>query len=168
MINRAIIVCGSPGAGKSTYGRQLAKTLNASVLDIDTCTERMVRVALSVSGRDPDDRDSDFFKSNFRDAIYETLFDIARDNLIHQSVIIVGPFTREVRDQEWPVKLKERLNADVEVHYVYCDPLVRKERMITRNEPRDHKKFENWDEINAYYGKEEAPVFPHVWIDNSP
>ena len=44
------IVRGSPGAGKSTYARQLASARQAALLDIDTVTERLVRLALDQSG----------------------------------------------------------------------------------------------------------------------
>jgi cytidylate kinase len=80
------IVCGSPGAGKTTYGKQLAAEKGAVFLDIDGSTERLVRLALRQSGRDPDDRDSSHFKQTFRTPIYEQLFDIARDNLSISSV----------------------------------------------------------------------------------
>jgi cytidylate kinase len=82
------IVCGSPGAGKTTYGKQLAAEKGAVFLDIDGSTERLVRLALRQSGRDPDDRDSSHFKQTFRTPIYEQLFDIARDNLSISSVVI--------------------------------------------------------------------------------
>lgn len=68
-MTKAIIVCGSPGAGKTTYGKQLAEGLGAVFLDIDVSTERLVRLALEQSGADPDDRDSACFKQVYRDSI---------------------------------------------------------------------------------------------------
>ena len=63
----AIIVCGSPGAGKTTYGKQLAAELGAVFLDIDMSTERLIRLSLRQSGHDPDDRDSSYFKQVYRE-----------------------------------------------------------------------------------------------------
>jgi predicted kinase len=100
------IVCGTPGSGKSTYARQLAAVRHATLLDIDTVTERLVRVALRQSGHNQDDRDSEYFKQTFREPVYEALFDIARENLLFQDVVIVGPFTKEIKDPGWPSKLK--------------------------------------------------------------
>ncbi len=77
-MHTAFIVCGSPGAGKSTYARRLAEERYAALLDIDTTTERLIQVALRESGHDPDDRDSEYFKRTFREPIYATLFDITR------------------------------------------------------------------------------------------
>jgi cytidylate kinase len=65
------IVCGSPGAGKTTYGKQLAAEKGAVFLDIDGSTERLVRLALRQSGRDPDDRDSSHFKQTFSSVVIE-------------------------------------------------------------------------------------------------
>ena len=115
-----------PGSGKTTYARRLASDRNASLLDIDNVTERLVQIALTESGHSSDDRDSEYFKHTFREPIYETLFDIARENLPVQDVIAVGPFTREMNDPDWPNKLATRLGGAVEVHYVQCPPDVAK------------------------------------------
>lgn len=166
-MNTAIIVCGSPGAGKSTYGKRLSKKIKAAFIDIDTATERMVRLSLSLCGNDPDDRDSAFFKINFRQPIYDQLFDIARENLSQVNVVIVGPFTKEIRDIEWPRQLEIILDGPVEIHYVYCSLEIRKKRMLQRANPRDATKLENWTNFNSYYGDEKPPVFEHIIVDNS-
>ena len=163
-MGRAIIVCGSPGAGKTTYGKKLTAQTGAVFLDIDTVTERLVRLALRESGRDPDDRDSTDFKQTFRDPIYEQLFDIARDNLPFNRVVIAGPFTREIRDAQWPRKLSQRLGAPVEIHYVFCPPAVRRKRLLERANARDDAKLQDWDSYLQYYGAEEPPCCPHVSV----
>ncbi len=166
-MSKAFVVCGSPGSGKSSYGRQLSKDRGAVLLDIDSVTERLVRTGLSLAQRDPDDRDSDCFKETFRQPIYETLFDIARENLQWNDVVIVGPFTRELRKPGWPSELSEILQCPVEVHYVYCSPEIRRERLSRRANPRDDAKLRDWQHHNQYYGAEEPPDFPHVYIDTS-
>ena len=160
------IVCGSPGAGKTTYARKLASAQHAVLLDIDTVTERLVRVALRESGRDPDDRDSDYFKRTFREPIYETLFDIARENIPFQEVVVVGPFTKELRESDWPSKLSKTLRGPVEVHYVSCPPEIRKRRLVQRENPRDLAKLQDWENYIQYY-EEHQPVFEHVLVDGS-
>lgn len=163
----AIIVCGSPGAGKSTHAARLAAERHAALLDIDSVTERLVRIALEQSGHSPDDRDSSHFKQTFRMPVYDTLFDIARENLPFLDVVIVGPFTREIRDSSWPAKLHELLDAKVEVHYVQCDPEIRRQRLAHRDNPRDRAKLDDWDNYIRYYGNEDRPVFAHVLIDGT-
>jgi dephospho-CoA kinase len=161
---KAIIICGSPGAGKSTY----AQTLSGLLLDIDTVTERLVKTGLRLSGHDPNDRDSNYYKDNFREPVYETLFDIALENLRTQDVLIVGPFTKEIRNPGWISQLTQRLACtNVEVHYVYCDPETRIERVRSRGNSRDISKLENWQETQSYYGNEERPSFEHLFVDTT-
>ena len=166
-MTQAYIVCGIPGSGKSTYGRKLAEQEGAVLLDIDTASERIVKLALKLAGQDPDDRDSRYFKEHFRYPIYEQLFDTARDNLLLKSVVIVGPFTREIRDVEWPERLSLHLGAPVEVHYVSCPPEIRKTRMIKRANPRDQAKLRDWDNYLSYYEDEAPPACDHILVDNS-
>jgi predicted kinase len=160
------IVCGSPGAGKTTYAKVLASTRRAVLLDIDTVTERLVRIALRESGHNPDDRDSEYFKRIYREPIYQTLFDIARENIHLQEVVVVGPFTKELRDLDWPSKLSQALGGPVEIHYVYCPTDERKRRMENRGNSRDLAKLRDWENFIQYYD-ESPPVFDHVLIDGS-
>lgn len=159
------IVCGSPGSGKSTYARQLAAARHATLLDIDTVTERLVRIALVQSGHSQDDRDSEYFKRNFREPIYETLFDIARENLHFQDAAIVGPFTKEIKDPGWPSKLYLVLGSSIEVHYVQCAHEIRRHRLAHRGNARDLAKLNDWENYIQYYGDESPPVFEHVLVD---
>jgi dephospho-CoA kinase len=163
-MTKAIIICGSPGAGKSTY----AKTISGLILDIDTVTERLVKTGLTLAGHDQNDRDSQFFKDNFREPVYETLFDIACENLRTQDVLIVGPFTREIRNPNWISDLVQRLECqNVEVHYIYCDPEIRFERVRVRGNSRDISKLNDWKATQAYYGSEQRPAFQHVFVDTT-
>jgi predicted kinase len=166
-MHTSFIVCGRPGSGKSTYARQLAAAKHATLLDIDTVTERLVRVALVQAGHSADDRDSEYFKQNFREPIYETLFDIARENLSFQDTVIVGPFTKEARDPGWPAKLESALASSIEVHYVQCAAEIRRRRLAHRGEARDLAKLNDWENYIQYYGDESPPVFEHVLVDGS-
>lgn len=166
-MQKAFIVCGAPGAGKTTYALRLAKQSKALVLDIDTVTERVVQAGMSAAGLDVCDRDSLSFKNFFREPIYETLFDIARENLPFLPAVIVGPFTKEIRDPDWPRQLADRLNAQIEVHYVYCPPEIRRQRLLLRDNPRDAAKLTGWDEYLKYYGDGSPPNFSHVFVDTS-
>ena len=163
-MNTSIIVCGSPGSGKSTYAAKLAAARRAALLDIDSVTERLVRIALAQGGHSPDDRDSDYFKQTFREPIYQTLFAVARDNLPFQDVVIVGPFTREIKDRDWPSTLSQRLGGPVEVHYVQCAPEIRRRRLERRGNASDRAKLADWDNHIRYYGDESPPVFDHVLV----
>ena len=164
---KAIIVCGTPGSGKTTHARKLAADGAATILDIDTVTERLVRVGLAEAGHSPDDRDSGYFKRTYREPIYQALFDIARENLPYSDVVIVGPFTKEIRDSGWPARLSGELNCPIEVHYVQCSPDIRRQRLAARGDARDRAKLEDWDTYIQYYGDEHPPVFEYRLVDGS-
>jgi predicted kinase len=138
-----------------------------TLLDIDTATERLVKVGLVASGHRPDDRDSDYFKRTYREPVYQALFDIARDNLPFHDVVITGPFTREIRDPDWPDRLTRELGSPVEVHYVQCPPAIRRQRLAARGDARDRAKLKEWDRYIEYYGEEHPPMFEHVLVDGA-
>ena len=163
-MHTTFIDCGAPGAGKSAYAQKLASEHGAALLDIDIVTERLVRLALREAGHDPDDRDSDYFKETFRKPIYKTLFDIARVNNPFWEVVVVGPFTKELRDPNWPARLSQSLGGPVQMHYVYCPPDERKRRLAERGNPRDMAKLRDWEKYIQYYD-ESPPVFEHVRIE---
>jgi len=160
------LVSGPPAAGKTTYARQLAESIGAVLLDSDEVTERLIRAGLALAGLNPDDRDSPAYKSTFRDAVYETLFDLAESHCDRLPVVIAGPFTREGGDVEWPGQMAERFGVMPEFHYVWCQPAERKVRLLARGATRDLPKLADWD---AYVStcRETAPVYPHLWIDTS-
>lgn len=136
------------------------------LLDSDAVTERLIRAGLELAGMDPDDRDSPAYKRAFRDAVYETLFDLARSHLSRLPVVIAGPFTSECGDASWPGRLEARLGVRPELHFVHCAPEVRRERIAERGEARDRPKLEAWDDYVATC-HETPPVWPHRWIDGS-
>lgn len=136
------------------------------MLDSDEVTECLIRAGLKLAGLVPDDRDSQAYKAAFRDAVYETLFGLAKSHCNRLPVVIAGPFTREGGDADWPRRLAERLGVMPEFHFVWCHPEVRRRRILTRGATRDLPKLADWD---AYVTtcRETAPVYPHRWIDTS-
>lgn len=166
-LQRAYVVCGNAGAGKSTFAARLCREKRAALIDIDTVTERLAKLALKGHGLDPDDRDSPAYKALLREPIYETLFDVARENLPHLPCVVVGPFTRERRRAEWPRQLAERLGTEVEIYYVWCSDAERLERLEQRNNPRDASKLADFSTYAAL-GEDPGPLpFPHHRIDTT-
>lgn len=166
-MGKAFVICGAPASGKSTYGAALAQKHSAALLDIDTCTELLVKSALRITNRDPNDRDSLYFKETFREPIYSTLFNIARENLPWIDTVIVGPFTKELQSHDWLQRLKEDLCAEVEIHYLTADINEIKKRMEIRNNPRDIPKLNDWDSYIKYFEGMKRPVFDHIFINTS-
>jgi predicted kinase len=157
------IITGAPGAGKSTYGRQLASRHRAAFLDIDTASETLVQAALNAMQHNPDDRDSAFFKQTFRAPIYENVFAIAQENLPHISVVIAGPFTSEKSNANWRAELQQRFQVPVEIHYIHCSEKQLRRNIERRSNPRDAFKLANWDCYIRSYSPH-APLYAHVFV----
>jgi predicted kinase len=157
------VVTGPAGAGKSFHARRLAAERGACLIDSDIATERLVRAGLGLAGLDPDDRDSPAYKRAFRDAVYEAMFDLAVANLPHVPVVLAGPFTREGGEADWPERLERRLGVRAVLHFVWCPPELRRQRMIARGEERDRPKLRDWDAYAASC-REERPVWEHVFV----
>lgn len=136
------------------------------MLDSDEVAERLIRTGLSLAGWNAYDRDSPAYKSAFREAVYETLFDLAKSHATRLPVVIAGPFTREGGDADWPRRLDRRLGVMPEFHYVWCQPDVRKNRIETRGATRDLPKLADWENYVST-DREKPPIFPHHWIDTS-
>lgn len=160
------LVCGPAGAGKSTYAQQLAAETNACLLDSDTVTEPVVRAGLALAGLDPDDRDSPSYKAAFRDPIYECLYNTAAENLPFLKVVLVGPFTREIRDPEFGKKLADRLQTEVELIFVTCSEDERRRRIEQRGNPRDAPKLADWQGYLAG-SSTLPPAGPHRIVNTS-
>jgi predicted kinase len=159
------VVCGYAGSGKSTFARGLACRLGAVLIDIDAVTERLARLVLRGHELDPDDRDSPQFKALLREPIYETLFDVAEENLEHLPCVIVGPFTTERRQAGWPNLLEARLLTTVRIYYVHCPRDQRRQRLVQRRNPRDAAKLRRWELFAPEREDQETLPFVHEDID---
>lgn len=164
---KLILVCGRPASGKSTFAKALAQRTSGTLIDIDTATEPVIRVAMNKFTGDPNDRDSPFFKETFREAIQESLFAIAKENLDSTHAIIAAPFTKEQRDPDWLNQLATKLCLSEPALAVFlsCDSDTLRKRIAERKNPRDIPKLANWDSHETYYAKEETPAFPHLLVD---
>lgn len=138
------LVTGAAGVGKSTFGKTLARHLGAALLDSDTLSEAVVIAGMQAAGLDSTDRDSDHYKRIFRDPVYQCLFATAAENLPHVSVVIVGPFTRELQDATWPQQLTQRFGIPPKIWFLTCPEHLRRQRIIARGNPRDGLKIESW------------------------
>jgi hypothetical protein len=164
---RAYVVCGNAGVGKSTFAARLCREKSAVLVDIDTVTERLAKLVLRGHGLPEDDRDSPAYKALLREPIYEALFDVSLDNLPHLPCVIVGPFTRERRDARWPERLATRLGTQIEIYYLWCTPDQRQRRLVQRSNPHDRGKLGDY-EAYAAGGEHFGPLpFVHDFVDTS-
>jgi predicted kinase len=164
---RAYVVCGNAGVGKSTFAAQLCREKSAVLIDIDTVTERLAKLVLRGHGLAEHDRDSPAYKALLREPIYEALFDVALDNLPHLPCVIVGPFTRERRQASWPAQLAERLQTEVDIYLVWCAPDERRKRIERRGNPRDIGKLVDFERYAADGDDGGTLPFEHHWVDTT-
>lgn len=163
----AYVICGNAGVGKSTFAARFCAARGAALIDIDTVTERLAKLVLRAQGIPEDDRDSAAYKQLLREPIYETLFDVALDNLPLLPCVIVGPFTRERRDPGWPARLSERLATQIEIYYLWCEPEERRRRLERRGNPRDRGKLLDYAAYAAEGEDAGPPPFPHHHVDTT-
>jgi hypothetical protein len=147
------VVCGAAGTGKTTFARRLVRCLGAAALvDIDPCVDIMLAKGLEGFGLPYNDRDSDRYKSIFRDAIHKQLFSIAKEQLSYSQipVVLVAPFTTERRWSaldfaRWILQEARDENRCerqlLTILFLRCEPHERIRRIRHRNLQRDAYKF---------------------------
>jgi predicted kinase len=140
----AIVVCGVPGSGKTTFARGLARRLRWALLDLDTLTNPLFEYAggeflVDVPTAEPTVR------ATVNDVRYTCLFDTARENLaLGINVLLVAPFTSERTFPAAWARLTERLAVpDHSVHLAWLDtpPAEVVKRMRLRGAARDIEKL---------------------------
>lgn len=153
-----ILVTSPPASGKTYVSKELAKRLHGIVyLDKDALIPLSNRVF--IAGGEPINRSSDFFEENIRNYEYDAILDIGFEALEYNDLVMINaPFTREVRNNDFILDLRQKLakhGADLILIWVITDIEVCRKRMIARNSPRDTWKLENWD---AYISRRDYSV----------
>lgn len=151
-MKKLILVTSPPACGKTFISKELSKALNNIVyLDKDTLIPLSKRVFIAAN--EEINRSSDFFEENIRNYEYEVVLDLAMEALeYNDTVLINAPFTREVRDKDYVMNLRNILaehDARLAIVWVITDKEVCHQRMIERASDRDTWKLENWDEYIA-------------------
>jgi predicted kinase len=166
-VSEAIIVCGVPASGKTTFAHDLARELHWTILDLDTLTNPLFEhmggeFLVDVPTAQPAAR------ASVNDIRYTCLFDTTRENLaLGNSVIVVAPFTSE---RTFPVawsRLVERLSIpESRVHLAWMDtpPSEVVRRMQLRGAARDLDKVK---EPERFLSPEvtQPPGVVHLRID---
>ncbi|HEX8508325.1 MAG TPA: ATP-binding protein [Propionibacteriaceae bacterium] len=139
----AIVICGVPASGKTTFARALASGLRWPLLDLDTLTNPLFEYAggeflVDVPSAHPTTR------ASVNDVRYGCLFDTAAENLsLGVSVIMVAPFTSERTFPAAWARLVERLGVpERQVNLTWLDtpPSQVVQRMQHRGAARDLEK----------------------------
>lgn len=141
--SEAIIVCGVPASGKTTFAQGLARELRWTYLDLDTLTNPLFEYMggeflVDVPTSEPPAR------ASVNDIRYTCLFDTTRENLgLGNSVVVVAPFTSERTFPAAWARLVERLEIPASrVHLAWMDTPADEVvvRMQLRGAARDLEK----------------------------
>lgn len=165
------IVAGAPGAGKSTVAALLADRLDPhpALLDKDTVYGPFVAAILAASGREPGEREGEWYDRNIKSYEYEGLAATTREiRAFGCPVLLVAPFTGQIRDParwaDWSAQLG---GGEVHLVWVSCDPEALRQRLMTRGSERDGAKLAAYAQFVERMRPDEPPPVPHFAIYNT-
>ena len=165
------VVAGAPGAGKSTVAALLADRLDPhpALLDKDTVYGPFVAALLAAAGREPGEREGDWYDRNIKAHEYQGLTDTTREiRAFGCPVLLVAPFTGQIRDParwtDWCVQLG---GGEVHLVWVSCDPEVLRQRLMTRGSERDGAKLAAYTQFIERMRPDQPPPVPHFAIYNT-
>src|SRR5665647_307340 len=99
---KLVFFLGPAGSGKTTLAKTLIEKHHAAFFDMDTLARPAAEAIMTLSGLDPNDRDSPIYKQYCRDLGYRITMDAALENLhLGIDAFVIGPFTQELEDPLW-------------------------------------------------------------------
>ena len=153
-----ILVCGAPGAGKSTLARALMCRLAAMWLNSDAVIEPFF----------PHDRDGARFK-RARPDFFEGLYALAKMNLeTGNTVLLDVPHVTQMRDAAWRRRMQamaRAAGARLVVLKCVAGAETLKRRVRARNAKRDRVKLGRWAAHMQEHPADFPVPLPHAVID---
>lgn len=153
-----ILVCGAPGAGKSTLARALMCRLAGVWLNSDAVIEPFF----------PHDRDSARYR-RARPDFFEGLYVLARMNLeTGNTVLLDVPHVTQMRDAAWRRRMQamaKSTGARLVALKCIASSAALKRRIAARNDKRDRFKLAHWDAHLREHPPDFPVPLPHAVID---
>ena len=165
------IVAGAPGAGKTTVANILLATLSPppALLDKDVLFAGFVAEVQDAFGRPRGEREGPWYDEHVKVHEYEGMTEAAAQiRATGCPVMLVGPFTNQIRDPAVWADWVERLGGGpVELVWVSLDPELLRTRIVRRGSPRDEGKLAEWDAFVSRMKPDTPPPVPHHRIDTT-
>lgn len=165
------MVAGAPGAGKSTVAAALARALepHPALLDKDTVYSSFVDAVLTAAGREVGEREGPWYDEHVKVHEYQGLAATTRQIREHGCpVLLVAPFTRQIRDPEYWAAFCAELGGDpVRLVWVGCAPETLRRRLLSRGSHRDAGKLDGFEAFIARMTPDLPPPVPHIAVDNT-
>lgn len=150
-MKKIIVITGFPGVGKTTVGKGVAKSLNASLLDKDTISDKFTNLITKHVTKE-NDKESSFYKTEIRDLEYQVTMDVAVEQIeFLDFLVIIGPFTKEMKKESifFDKYINQIKDKDVDVKFYFfniiCNQDENKVRIQNRGLPEDKLKIQDWD-----------------------
>ncbi|TDF92542.1 AAA family ATPase [Paenibacillus piri] len=177
-MRKLVFFIGPAGAGKTTLAKALAHKRRAAFFDMDTLLRPAAEAIMTLSGLDPNDRDSPVYKTRCRDLGYRVTMDAALENVeLGNDAVVVGPFTKESADPAWLERELARIgasvdNVDVKAAFVYLpEEELYRQRIRKRGFEMDVWKLDNWSVFRKTLARRDIkwklPTASMVYFDNS-
>lgn len=130
---RLVLVCGSMGAGKTTYSMSLAKEIGGVRFSIDPWMQRMY-------AKDMASLDYEWIMERVH-RCYEQIWEVSSQILqLNGNVILDFGFSTKDQRESFRSKAKE-LGVDSEIHFLDVLESVRKQRVKQRNKNQEPELY---------------------------
>jgi gluconate kinase len=154
-----IVFAGKPATGKTTLARIIATEEGITYLDYDTLVQPFLEHIEKAYGLGGTDRYG--FYRMWRECCYTTVMDVVLENIrLGNSVILTAPFSRELKDPDYPSHLREMAGCSFSLLLCYMAPPLSQhlQMMRLRSSHRD-EDFLNNEERFAHVCGPESPLW---------
>jgi predicted kinase len=165
-LQEVFFVSGAAASGKTKFAKALAAARNLQILDLDDTLDKLIasnQASLNELGMEK-------FLSDMAPARYQDLLERALIEFNQgKSLVIVGPFTKQIADEKIWNEMKEPFEKQgviPKLIWVNITNTLRAARLKGRGLKRDQGKVAD---METYLAKTnpQAPVFGHINIDGA-
>ncbi len=164
------VVAGAPGSGKTTISDLLLDRLEPTpaLLDKDTLYNPFDEAILAKAGRPSGEREGPWYDEHIKQYAYAGLAATAREIRSKGCpVLLSAPFTHQIHDSQlWHDWVEVLGGGTVHLVWIQTDAQTLRQRIESRNSPRDIEKLAHFEDFVASMHLDTTPPIEHKAIDN--